>query len=111
MDHPKLSEQVKERAAECAISVTSVWELVMLLQRGRLDSGFDSVDTPKRWLERYPFKVLDLDYDSVLLSRTLHFEHDDPADRFIAATAFRHKASLATNDARLQGLSWLNTLA
>jgi PIN domain nuclease of toxin-antitoxin system len=107
---PRLPSVVHDRAAEGAISVLSVWELVMLVQGQRLTTGFEPTETPKRWLERYPFKVLDLDYETVVLSRTLPFEHNDPADRFIASTAFKHGAPLATSNARLVALPWLTTV-
>jgi PIN domain nuclease of toxin-antitoxin system len=105
----RLPARVLTHKEECAISVVSVWELIILLQKGRLKSGLGPAETPKAWLERYPFELLDLDYESVCLSRTLQFEHDDPADRFIAATAFRHGIPLATEDSRLRKLSWLMT--
>jgi len=110
IDHARLPDEVRNRASECAISVVSVWELLLLVQRGRIDSGFEAVETPGKWLARYPFKVLPLDYETVLLSRSLVFEHEDPADRFIAATAFRHTVPLATSDARLLSLPWLTTI-
>jgi len=109
-NNSRLPAEIRERSSQCAVSVLSVWELVLLVERGRLETGFDAAQTPKKWLERYPFKVLDLDYESVSLSRTLKFEHDDPANRFIAATAFRHGSPVATNDARLLALPWLTTI-
>ena len=36
--------------------------------------------------------------------------HPDPADRFIAATAIRKKATLITKDRLLSELSWLDTV-
>ena len=107
---PRLPAQVVDRTPECVLSVVSVWELMILVQKGRVQTSHEPALTPDRWLERYPFKLLELDYRSVLLSRTLPFSHDDPADRFIAATAFSHGAALATNDARLRALPWLTTL-
>ena len=110
MGHPRLPDEVKRRADECAISVASVWELILLVQKGRIAPGFAPEDLAGKWLDRYPFPVLNLDMDSVKLSRFLPFEHEDPADRFIAATAFQHSATLATEDARLLALPWLKTL-
>jgi PIN domain nuclease of toxin-antitoxin system len=110
MNHPRLPALIEEKASECVISVASVWEVIMLVERGRIETGFGPAETPRKWLERYPFRVLDLDYRSVELSRTLEFEHEDPADRFIAATAFRYGATLATVDARLHNRPWLKTV-
>ena len=61
-------------------------------------------------MARYPLKVIPLDLEIALLSRSLPYRHEDPADRFIAATAHRLGVPLATSDARLLGLPWLLTL-
>lgn len=46
-----------------------------------------------------------------ILSRQINLPHQDPADRFIAATAVHHKLMLATVDANLTSVSWLQTLS
>jgi PIN domain nuclease of toxin-antitoxin system len=43
-------------------------------------------------------------------SEHLEFKHNDPAYRFIAATAAHHGLVLATADTNLTGLPWLKTL-
>jgi PIN domain nuclease of toxin-antitoxin system len=55
-------------------------------------------------------RVVPIDEDIAMASRTLKFVHEDPADRYIAATAYIAKAPLATVDARLRCLEWLRTL-
>jgi len=111
MDHPLLSDELREKAPECAVSVISAWEIALLVRTGRLQTGHEPAATAKNWLSRYPFKVLDLDLESVALSQSLAFQHGDLADRFIAATAYRHGARLATNDSRLKALPWLSTIS
>ncbi len=64
---PRLPKRVLEQQSECAVSVISVWELVMLVQRGRLETGFGPIETTKEWLARYPFEILDLDVESACL--------------------------------------------
>jgi len=54
-------------------------------------------------------RVIPIDTDIAILSRTLEFSHSDPADRYIAATAFKCGVPLATVDPRLQELTWLKT--
>jgi PIN domain nuclease of toxin-antitoxin system len=51
-----------------------------------------------------------LTYEIVMLSRQLELPHQDPADRFIAATAVHLDLALATVDNRLVGFDWLSTL-
>lgn len=94
-----------------AISAVSVWELALLYEKGRLSSSLSTEAAVRYALGRYPLKVIPIDAEIALLSRTLPFRHEDPADRFIAATAHRLGVPLATSDARLLTLPWLETLA
>lgn len=53
------------------------------------------------------FNEVPVNTDIALLSRSLKFEHQDPADRFIAATAYFLNVPLATSDSQLRRLPWL----
>ncbi|MEQ1821349.1 MAG: PIN domain-containing protein [Fimbriimonadaceae bacterium] len=55
--------------------------------------------------------VIPIDSDIAIQARTFDFSHEDPADRFIAATAFHPNCPLVTVDERLTSLSWLNTIS
>ena len=92
------------------ISAVSVWEMTLLVEKGRLKTDLSPEMKIRDMLSRYPLKVIPLDLEIALLSRTLPFEHEDPADRFIAATAHRLGIPLATSDARLTALPWLKTI-
>ncbi|MEH2206311.1 MAG: hypothetical protein V7K53_19895 [Nostoc sp.] len=46
-----------------------------------------------------------------ILSRQIDLPHQDPGDRFIAATTVYHQLTLATVDTNLTGTSWLQTLS
>jgi len=106
---PRLPEEVaKAIRQDTVLSAISVWEVMMLFERGRLASQFSPDETVRRWLEVAPLRVVPVDIEIAVLARTLRFQHDDPADRFIAATAYRAKVPLATNDAKLRSLSWLS---
>ena len=78
---------------------------------GRLKSVDPVENAVRDILNRHPLRVIPLDTEIALLSRTLAFTHEDPADRFIAATACRLRIPLATSDARLIDLPWLKTLS
>lgn len=56
-------------------------------------------------------RVVPVDTDITILSRTLAFKHDDPADRIIAATAYKAAQPLATLDEKLTSLPWLVTIS
>lgn len=91
--------QSQENALQ--ISPVSVWEALLLAERGRVTFDPD----PHRWLRRamsiVPVAEAPLTIDVALASRTVDVEHQDPADRFIVATAVVHGLMLVTADERL----------
>jgi PIN domain nuclease of toxin-antitoxin system len=94
-----------------AVSAISVWELAMLVQRGRLDLTM----TPSHWLEecgRLPFlSFLPLDPQIALRAVSLAPAfHADPADRMIVATALVHGLTLVTKDDRIRGHGVVTTI-
>ena len=86
---------------ELRLSPISVWEALLLSERGRVALNPD----PHRWLRKAmsiaPVAEAPLTIDVALASRTVNLEHQDPADRFIVATAAVHGLTLVTADARL----------
>lgn len=92
------------------LSAASIWEVMLLMEKGRIQSEMTPEETVRQWLGAAPMTVVPIDKEIAVLSRTLAFSHDDLADRFIAATAHRAKAPLATIDARLSSLRWLKTM-
>ena len=80
----------------------------MLIERGRIEVDGDPEDAVRAWIDANGTRVLPLDEETAFLARSLPFVHEDPADRFIAATAVRHGCPLATLDARLRGLHFLD---
>ena len=54
--------------------------------------------------------MLPITAEIALLSRSPLFQHGDPADRLIGATALQLGAALITADAKLRALSELNTI-
>lgn len=95
---------------EFALSAVSVWETVLAAQRGRIVVAASPEDNARQWLASSPVPVLPVDREIAILARTLRFEHQDPADRFIAATAYHHACALVTMDTRLSKLDWLKTI-
>ncbi len=90
------------KADELWLSPISIWEFLMLVERGRIDLG--EVDA-SQWialaLDRSPVKEAPVDREVALWSRRIGLDHQDPADRFIAATALIHSLTLLTADERL----------
>jgi PIN domain nuclease of toxin-antitoxin system len=106
----KQSQALYERATAedgIAISVTSYWELGMLVAKGRLAVTHAPAHYRSR-LRETRVKELPINGDVATLAADLDGLHGDPADRFIAATAITHGATLMTADNNL--LKWRNPL-
>lgn len=91
-----------ERALEddgLAVSAVSFWELAMLAKRKRIET--EDIGEMRRIAIDSGIAELPLDGPIAILAAQLDSDHKDPADRFIAATALRHRATLVTADERL----------
>ncbi len=93
------------------LSPLSVWEASLLIERGRL-----RVDVPaEKWirqaLEQAPFEEAPVTREVALASRRLATRHQDPVDRFLAATSQVYELTLVTADEHLLKMKGLNLLA
>ncbi|AUX39540.1 uncharacterized protein SOCE26_009330 [Sorangium cellulosum] len=77
----------------------SLWEIAMLVDRGRIDPGTDVASFLDLVLTARSIQVLPITPAIAVLSVSLGL-HGDPADRLIAATAVHHGATLLTSDQR-----------
>ena len=94
-----------------AVSAISVWEVAHKMSRGQLTVGA----TPEQWLAALSpnplVTLLPLTAGVAVRSRTLPPGlHEDPADRFIVATAVEHCLRLLTTDDRLLGYPHVVTI-
>ena len=80
-------------------------------EKGRIKLHSEPTVWVKRYLRSLDFQEARLTYQIAIKSRQIELSHQDPADRFIAATALELELTLATVDRRLIGLSWLETIS
>lgn len=96
---------------ELWLSPISVWELLLLVERGRVELDRD----PDAWLDealaRAPMREAPLTHAIARESRRVRLPHGDPADRFLAATARVLELALVTADRRLLEATEVPTLA
>ena len=105
LDPDRLSDRVRRalssRTDRLRLSPVSVWEALVLAERGRVALEPD----PRRWLHRAlsltPVEEVPVTFDVAAASRNIALEHRDPADRFIAASAKVFGLTLVTADERL----------
>ena len=91
------------RAGEVAVSAISVWECAMLVEKGRIVLPL-AVESWRAGLLSAGLVEIPLDGRIALAAAGLADLHRDPADRFIAASAGAHNATLVTADEKL--LAW-----
>lgn len=103
----RVAEALRAEDSEIWLSPISVWEVLLLAQKGRLGLEGD----PARWIQRAlgasGVREAALNHPVAIRSREVELDHEDPADRFLAATAEIYELTLVTEDERLlAGKSW-----
>jgi PIN domain nuclease of toxin-antitoxin system len=83
------------------LSPVSVWEALLLAERGRVELQGDPATWVARVLSEVPFFEAPLTFEVAIESRSVRLSHQDPADRFLAASARIHDLVLVTADQRL----------
>ena len=102
LDPSRLSRRVRtavrRTANELWLSPISVWELLVLAERGRMRLDAE----PRRWLaealSKTPAQEATLNFEVAVRSREILLPHPDPADRFLVATALVYDLTLVTAD-------------
>jgi PIN domain nuclease of toxin-antitoxin system len=107
---PEAAEALRETSNRLYLSPVSVWEAMLLVERGRVELK----EEPSAWIFRVlrevPIFEAPLTFDVAIWSRALSLTHEDPADRFIAATARANDLVLLTADQRLLDCAELTTM-
>ncbi len=80
------------------LSPISVWETALLVERGRLELDTDARHWVQDAIAASGIGEAPLNHEVALQSLELKLKHDDPADRFIAATANVYQFTLVTAD-------------
>ncbi len=89
----------------------SLWEIAMLIGKGRLDPGTECRIFIDLMLAARGIRTLPVTPEIACLSVSHPaLVHHDPADRLIAATALNARATLITCDERLLGVKGLKTV-
>jgi PIN domain nuclease of toxin-antitoxin system len=107
----RLAQQMLSPANELWLSPISLWEFLVLVGKKRLAIPENPADWIAAALAEAPMHEASLNHEVALTSRTIKVGHEDPADRFLAATAAVYDLALATADERLLAGKGFRTLA
>ena len=103
LDPDKLSERARHVLESVEqhggfASAISIWELGIKVKRGKLDLPVTIDEFARRLQRANVVELLPVDTDVWLRSLALRWDHQDPADRVIVATALQRNVPLLTKD-------------
>lgn len=96
---PRVASALENVENELWFSPISVWEVLQLIQRGRIEIKGDVYKWTDQAFEGMREAVLNRHVAAQ--SRRIELPHNDPAGRIIAATAQIYELSLVTLDSKL----------
>lgn len=105
----RVQHELSDNGNELWLSPVSTWEALLLHSKGRVRLH----ENVREWLADATahFREAPLTHEIVVAAHELPLRHQDPADRFLAATAGLLGLTLVTADDRLLGLGNIATLA
>jgi len=105
----RVLQELKNPENEFWLSPINTWEALTLQAKGRIELPADI----SAWVAEATasFREAPLTHEIALAARKLPLSHNDPADRFLAATAQILHLTLVTADVKLLGLGDISTLA
>ena len=80
------------------VSAISIWEIGIKIKRGNLELGIELSDYVRRLQSLKGLEIIPVDVEHWLGNLNLLWEHRDPADRTIVATAQLHDLPLVSKD-------------
>lgn len=93
-----------------AASGISLWEIAMLIAKGRIAVPTDPVQFVDDVVQARRIQILPITAAIAVLAQSDDFKHGDPSDRIIAATAIVHGAQLVSADAQLRRIKSLRVI-
>lgn len=106
----KARSAIESAANEIWLSPISVWEAMLLGDGTKLRLRPDPASWVRQSLAAWPLVEAPITHEIAVSSRRISLAHDDPADRFLAATAKLLNLTLVTADERLLRCREVKTL-
>jgi len=106
----RLTSRLEDPSSEVWISPITLWETFILAEKRRVILN----PYPATWIRNVqatlPFREAPLNNEVAIQSRVVDLPHQDPADRFLAATALVYDLIFVTADERFQHTRKVSTL-
>lgn len=107
----RVASELEDPSNEIWLSPLTICEVLILAEKRRVILNPDPFTWIRNVLKTTPLKEAPLNYEVAIQSRALGRLHEDPVDRFLAATAMVYDLTLVTPDERLLGSRTFSTLA
>ncbi|CAK0753647.1 Type II toxin-antitoxin system VapC family toxin [Gammaproteobacteria bacterium] len=104
----KLREFIDDYGEEIAVSAASVYEITILVNRGRIQLSRKVDDWIMRSTRGVDIGILPINGIIAQHAGCLPLHHGDPLDRLIIASAIHHDALLASVDSKFPSYEELN---
>jgi PIN domain nuclease of toxin-antitoxin system len=98
---PRVIKEIGDPHSELWLSPISIWELVILCQKGRITLDEDVDQWIAHRLSAVPLREAPVTYEVARETGRLLLPQRDPADRFLVATAKVFELTLVTADEQL----------
>ena len=108
---PRVRAELESPDNELWLSPISSWELLVLIDKGRVQVDKDGVQWVTEVARASALREAAITHEVAIESRVVDLPHQDPAYRFLAATARVYDLTLVTSDERLLGSRRISTLA
>lgn len=83
----RVAAELENPSNELWLSPLTLWEALILAEKGRVILEPDPVTWVRNVVSTVPFREAPLNHEVAVESRRVDLPHQDPVDRFLAATA------------------------
>lgn len=97
----RILDKLEDPGCDLWFSPISVWETLLLAEKGQILLQGNMIRAVRHLFRRIPFKEAPLNQEVAIQSRRVHLPHEDPADRFLVATALVYDLTFVTADKRI----------
>lgn len=97
----KIADQMIVNADRICLSAISIWEIGVKVKKGKLDLPVSIREYTENLERTDRLEVLPVDARTWIQNLELDWDHQDPADRTIVATAELNSCPLVTSDATI----------
>ncbi|MBF0238048.1 MAG: type II toxin-antitoxin system VapC family toxin [SAR324 cluster bacterium] len=99
--NPAITQALEDKRNQLFLSPISVWEALLLIEKDRIEVPGRGLEWIEEAFRTTPIFEIPLTIPIAIRSRQLQLPHQDPADRFIVATALEYGLRLITVDEKI----------